>query len=221
MYGPILPLALLGWKRDEWMDSYILILALPFASIILAPTMAISAWHRSAFLLTIPMTIYAANYLMEKRRLKCFYIGFLVAFMSVYIMLPPELAFPYYVLSPPTYRYIPTSMLQNSVSREDLADVADSVIWLNSHMENGSCLLAPEAYQGWARLYIDREDVKIIPFNMSLITPEVAKKFYSLVYLIWWNRNMNWYEWSPPMYFKQINQHGRIAVYEYEGNSSA
>lgn len=218
MYGPILPLAIFGWTRDEWMNSYVAVAALPFISVILAPTMAIPAWHRFAFLLTIPLTIYAANFLFERKKLR-FYLVLLAIFACGYVVLPPELAFPYYALFPVTYQYMPTSMLQNSVSQADLSDAESSLTWLSSNAEENSCLLAHESYLGWARLYINREDMTIVPYyNLSSTTPVAAEKFYAQVYLIWWARNMSWYDWSPPAQFIQINQIGRISIYKYLSN---
>jgi hypothetical protein len=218
MYGPILPLAILGWTRDEWMNSYVVVASLPFISVILAPRMAIPAWHRFAFLLTVPLTIYAANFLFERKKLRRSCLVLLAVFAFGYAVLPPEFAFPYYVLFPVTYQYMPTSMLQNSVSQADLANVEKSLTWLSSNAGENSCLLTHESYLGWARLYINREDMTIVPYNLSSTTPAAAEKFYAQVYLIWWARNMSWYDWSPPAQFSQINQIGRISIYKYVNN---
>jgi hypothetical protein len=69
---------------------------------------------------------------------------------------------------------------------------------------------------GWAKLYIDRERIDVIPYNMSSTVPEAAKKYYSHVYTIWWAENAKWNGESLPSQFRRINQMGRIAVYEYE-----
>ena len=215
MYGPILPLAILGWKNDVWINSYITISLIPFLSLIFIPAMALPAWHRSAFLLTIPLTLYAANSLAEMNSLRLSYLAFLIMFAVCYTVLPPESAFVYYGLFPSTYKYLPTSMLQNSVSITDLNSVAESFEWLNSHLKDGDCLLAPEAYRGWAKLLINKANVTIVPYNFSEATPSAALKYYGNIYLIWWDRDLKWYGWSPPAEFRCLNLDGRIAVYAY------
>ena len=137
-------------------------------------------------------------------------------------MLTPQNAFPYYAVLPSTYKYMPTSMLQNSVSSRGSFDVMESLKWLNSNFRTGSCLLVHESFTGWSKLYLT-DSITAIPYNLSSTVPQAAASYYESVYLIWWARNITSHEWTPPSQFIQIHQNGEIgeiAIFEYVNNSN-
>ena len=151
--GPLIPFAVAGFVRERRMMAWTAILAIGAFSILVWPFAAIPAWHRWLFMLVFPALVFATHGVLKMdRRIRVAFLAVLLVLAASFVALPPPYAFPYYT-NPQTTGYVQTSMLQNTVPLSDSPDVVAALTWLNGMRLNGSVLLAPFAFLGWAKLY--------------------------------------------------------------------
>ncbi len=213
--APILPLLFKQRFEYKYVNIFLFTCLIGSFSIIILPYAAIPVWHRWMFMLIFPLLFYASKKLSQlDKRLKYGYFTLILVFGLGYAVPPSSTAFPYYSISPVTYKYIPTSMLQNSIPLEDSPSVVEVLNWLNTHSVSNSCLMAYEPFTGWSRLYTS-SNITVIPFNLSVEMLNLGLKYYSHVYVIWWIRGVGWYNWEPPLYLVENYTYGRIALYSY------
>jgi hypothetical protein len=173
--------------------------------------------YRWIILLIFPLAFFVAegfekiNYRLFKNLL----IGFMIFFNFCFIFLPAEASFPYLNYYP---HYIPSSMLQNSVSLRDCKDVVEAFSWVKASVGSNGVLLVHDAFYGWALLY--GNGVKILcygyasPSEIALIFSEQG---YQKLFLVWWVRGEGWHgQSSLSSSFKEVFRSGRIAVYSFE-----
>jgi hypothetical protein len=143
-------------------------------------------------------------------------VGLMLATLSVgFMVLPNSLAFPYYVSYP---NYVPTSMLQNTVSLSDSQDTVNALQWVRNNMPSDARLLVHDVFYGWASLTLD--EGQLIPYGYG--NPEAAAQKleengseYQL-YLIWWVSGSGWHgQPTVSSAFRQVYQSGRIAVFTF------
>lgn len=213
--APITPLLVKARFESKWLNIFLFFCLISSLSIVIYPYAAVPFWHRWVFMLVYPFLFYGFKRLSTlDKRFKYGYFTLTLIFALGYVTLPPACAFPYYSMTPITYRYIPTSMLQNSIPLEDSPSVVEVLNWLNTHAPSNSCLMTYEPFTGWSRLYTS-SNITVIPFNLSLEALQTGLKYYSHVYVIWWIRGVGWYNWNPPLYLTVNYSYGRIAVYSY------
>ena len=223
-YLPLLPLVVLGVKRFKgnlhikvWVSWIFLSLLL----VIISPTAFFPVYpYRWTLLLTYPLAFYAVSGFVDLRlnRYKACVSVLLVTLSLGFILMPSSLVVPYYVVYS---NYIPSSMLQNTVSLSDARDTANAIAWAQNNMIENAHLLVHDAFYGWALLGLDRN--KLIPYGYA--NPEtVAEKLgengseYPL-YLIWWVNGSGWHgQPDVSSSFKQVYKSGEIAIFVY--NSS-
>ena len=213
--APILPLLFKQKFECKWVNIFLLTCLIGSVSIIIFPYAAIPVWHRWMFMLVFPLLFYASKKLSSLgKRLKYGYFTLILVFGLGYAVLPPSTPFPYYSISSITYKYIPTSMLQNSISLEDSPSVITVLNWLDTYGFSNSCLMAYEPFMGWSRLYL-QGDITIIPYDLSTSMLDLGLEYYDNVYVIWWIRGTGWYDWTPPPSLIEVFSSGDIAVYIY------
>jgi hypothetical protein len=177
--------------------------------------------YRWTLLLAYPLAFYAAEgFASLKVNAHKAGVGLMLATLSLsFIVLPNNLAFPYFGLFT---LYVPSSMLQNTVSLSDSQDTANALQWVKENMPSDARLLVHDAFYGWASLTLNRS--QLIPYGYD--TPEaMAQKLeengsvYQL-YLIWWVNGTGWHgQPTVSSAFMQVYNSSRIAVFTY--NDSA
>lgn len=220
-YLPLLPLVVLGARKfrgnlhlKSWivwvLFALLLVVVSPVASFPVVP-------YRWILLLVYPLAFFAAEAFAGFRL--CVYklgFGLMLATLSLgFIVLPNSLAFPYYTAFS---LYVPTSMLQNTVSLGDCQDTVNVFQWMETNVDGESLLLAHDAFYGWAALAL--EDDRLIRYGYE--SPEaVAQELVmngsaSRLYLVWWVDGNGWHGQSAvSSVFETVYESGKIAVYAY------
>jgi hypothetical protein len=117
---------------------------------------------------------------------------------------------------PTTVPYLPSTMLASTIPLRDVAGTVAAFQWVNTVMEEHSCLLAHHAFVYWARLTVDDEHT-IVAFTDDIdraITVAVAHGL-TRCFLVWWTTDIGWYGSPAPAGFQPVFASGRIAVFEY------
>ena len=223
-YLPLLPLVVLGVKRfgsNLQLNAWVLCVFIALLSAIAAIFIVLLP-YRWILLLTHPFAFYAAEGFAGLRlnRYKVG-VGLMLATLSVaFMVLPNNIAFPYYVAFP---LYVPKSMLQNTVPLSDCQDTVNVLQWAKTNMDNDTRLLVHQAFYGWASLALDSD--KLIPYGYD--NPEtMAQKLredgsHFQLYLVWWVNGSGWYD-QPAVssaFGEALYESGRIAIFTY--NASA
>jgi hypothetical protein len=222
-YLPLLPLVVLGVRRfrgnlqlNAWILCVFIALSLAMANIFVAHLP-----YRWTLLLTYPLSFYAAEGFagihLDRHKISA---GLIIAtFSVVFIFLPNNIAFPYYAAFP---LYMPTSMLQNTVSSTDCKDVANALQWAKTNMDNSTRLLVHRAFYGWASLALDSNQLILYDYDNPEITAQKLKEdgsHYQL-WLIWWVNGSGWYD-QPTVssaFGEPLHQNGRIAIFAYNAS---
>lgn len=225
---PLLPFVVLGFRRLKNIQLYIWVLLCTVLTFFPLVSPSNLRW---AMLLVYPFAFFVVEGLSRIRKVssrriapKLFAssVAFLLlvtcVFSGGFMVFTPERPFAYY--SEPINQYthqIPTSMLQNTVSISDCPNVADSMQWLNNHMNQSDCLLSHRAFYGWATYYIESSQIILYEYdNPAEVAPRVSSQIDGSVYLVWWVNGQGWYGQSNVSSdFHEVYSAGRIAVYHY------
>jgi hypothetical protein len=219
---PLIPLLLLSAKRfgrnlqlSAWVSwvlvAVVLVLVSPGASFSVLP-------YRWILLLTYPLAFFAAD-AFAGLKVKWYKVGMglvLAALSLGFIFLPNSLPFPYFTLFP---YYVPTSMLQNTVSLSDCQATVNALNWAKSNMNNDSRLLVHDVFYGWASLTLSRD--QLLPYGYanpaSYAQSLVDNGSTDQLYLIWWVNGTGW-DGQPNVssVFTEVYHSSNIAIYEYE-----
>jgi len=220
-YLPILPLVVLGARKfrgnlhlKAWVVwvfvALLLVIVSPNASFLVFP-------YRWTLLLAYPLAFFAAE-AFAGFRLNLYKLGFgvMLATLSLgFMFLPNSLAFPYYGSFS---LYVPTSMLQNTVSLSDCQDTVNALHWVETNVNSDSQLLVHDAFYGWASLTLD--DDQLIRYgyeNPETVAQELMENgSESPLYLIWWVNGSGWHgQPTVSSVFEEVYESGKIAVYAY------
>jgi hypothetical protein len=224
-YLPLVPLLVLGARRFKGnlqLKVWIFWIFLSLLLVIVSPSAFFAVFpYRWTLLLTFPLAFYAAEgFAGLKLNAHKAGVGLMLATLSVgFMVLPNTSAFPYFGLFT---LYVPSSMLQNTVSLSDSQDTVNALQWVRNNMPSDARLLVHDVFYGWASLTLDGS--QLIPYGYG--NPEtMAQKLeangseYQL-YLIWWIDGSGWHgQPTVSSAFRQIYESGRIAVFMY--NTSA
>jgi hypothetical protein len=130
----------------------------------------------------------------------------------LYAVLPAQSALPFFTMFP---QYVPSSMVQSSLPSSDYPNVANAMLWVDSHLGSDSVLITQQAFYGWARSYLS-PDKSVV--NSLLASPNSVigeTRSYTHVFTIWWVSGTGWFQDSFPVGAKPVVSFGDIAVYEY------
>jgi hypothetical protein len=185
--------------------------------------------NRWVFLLTYPFAFFTVDAVATLRRVVKLkgYQHHVIAIFSIivivlsgsFIAMPNTAPFPYFQAWP-MQKYIPSSMLQNTIALEDCPDTENALDWVNSRMEDHSLFIAHTAFYGWALQTLNVTHTQHYGWGNPAQAAEEAKTMgYTNVYTIWWVRGLGW---NPPMpdAFQMVYQSNRIAIYEYQSTSN-
>ncbi|MEM3871156.1 MAG: hypothetical protein QXE05_01130 [Nitrososphaeria archaeon] len=248
MFLPIGPIIILGLRKYKH-NTDILYLSLICLLFIYMPVYSPSApyaghWYRWALLLACPIFFYSVEGLdllwnVGDKTCKKLKIGHILAvtilvvnfLMTIcYVTILPESQILYFGEWNNYKQFIPTSMLQNSVSLRDTPNVIEALTWIESNFNHDKVtLVLHEAMDNWAGITIGEtiEHIRIdeviisspIRKNTSERLLEVAETEYVKgkdVYTIWWVAGKGWYNMPKlPEQFIEIKHFNNIAVYKY------
>ena len=220
-YLPLVPLLVLGarrFKRNLQLKVWVFWIFLSLLLVIVSPGAFFAVFpYRWTLLLTYPLAFYAAEgFASLKLDLYKAGVGLMLATLSVsFMVFPNSLAFPYFGLFT---LYVPSSMLQNTVSLSDSQDTVNALQWVKNNMPSDARLLVHDVFYGWASLTLDGS--QLIPYGYG--NPEtMAQKLeengqeYKL-YLIWWINESGWHgQPNVSSAFRMVYESGRIAVFTY------
>jgi len=230
LYAPLLP-----WMRRKSMQGtlakWALILLLVTISPLILPWFAFDIWNLWAITLSVPLSIVAFKGFSEvTSRLTATRRGSLRAYLLILLLLPytivggafmsmpPQNPFPLFKY-PPFLRYMPSSMLANSIPLQDSLDALTLLAELNATMDQHSILLVHEAFYGFTALTISG-DKFIINYNLGdpMSAVSYAKTLgFEKIYWIWWLPGYGWFGLpNPPQGFTVLLQKGRVAIYQFK-----
>jgi hypothetical protein len=213
LFAPILLLTFHGFLKERRLVMTGGVLAIGAFSLLVSPYAALPSWNRWLFMLAFPALILATNgFLRLGRKARTGVLVVLVSLAASYIALPSGASLPYYSTDY-TLRYMPPSLMRNTVGLEDCSDVVRVATWLNDQRMQASVLVANIWFVGWAKLYVNYMDV------YGFVDPSQVTKgnstSYRHVYVLDWALGQGGFQARLlPVGAFEIYVSGRIAVYE-------
>ncbi|HEX9341895.1 MAG TPA: hypothetical protein VF992_12120 [Thermoplasmata archaeon] len=203
------------WKRGVVAPKLLPLgasLGLVSISPLLIPTFAVPLWHRWLLMAAVPLLPSLAAFVTSQTwRHRAASIGVLCAIVLPFLVLPANVAAPY-LSTPLTTRYIPSSMVQNSIPISDCEDVLAALGWLRASPLNGSLFVVHAAFAGWAYLVLDRTTIRAV-WTVDEFQSIRAREGPAIA-TIWWARPDGWYpDFAPPSDLHVAWQQGNIAIY--------
>lgn len=217
-YLPLLPFVLMGIRRfgNVELKVWFYWCLAAVLSLVFSPYASVIGGYRWTLMLVFPMAFFVVEGFrrFSSRLLKVGFGAVLVLLSFSFVLLPADVAFPYFGFFP---YYVPSSMLQNSVPLCDCDDVVDALLWVGDNVGDDGVLLVHDAFHGWALLFLDRDQVVCYGYESA---EEAALETFgegcSELYLVWWVSGEGWHGVSVlPSSFVEVFRSDRIAVYEY------
>jgi len=236
LYLLSLPLVLVGFFRNRVLDVWTLFVACAAFSCLVMPFFALNWWDRWMFLLVYPFTFYVVvgvfkvlesasgvvrpnlwwlRWMKISTKTTVALLGCMVLLTTVYIGATLQ-SDNYAIMSILTIsRYFSVAP---TVPLKDVEDTTKVMRWLDTNIDNGSCILVHSAFQEWARLYLD-DSHTLVAYSTDVVRAlNVATgQGYDSVYLVWWGENIGWYWFTVPSYFDPVFWSGRMAAFQYLG----
>lgn len=232
LYLPYFYLVKKGFFRNEVLDVWTCLMVIGSFGCLVTPFFALDFWHRWMFMLVYPFTFYAINgvaiFLNQipkyqnklvklKMRNKVSVMLFVTALLGAIYLVTPFLmvhvGFGLYSLYP-TSRYFSSAP---AVPYQDINGTISAMQWLKNNMNANSCAVLQNAFATWARLYFNTsQDIIAYINDVNLAVDTAFQLNYQNIYLICWNKNIGWYGTYVPANFTEVQNFGRISVYEYD-----
>jgi hypothetical protein len=201
---------------------------------LIVPFFALQFWHRWMFMLVYPLTFYAIYGLAKWVNKSSFNgkLGFLAwssnnkAKGMILIAIVLGVA---YLVTPITMTYANKSVpnitrtqvyfsTDPAIPYQDVGSVIQAMGWLNANLNTSYCVILQQHFLTWGQLYLNSSH-KIINYE-SDVNAAVNKSLnlnFSTIYFIWWNQPIDWIDAPIPSNFSEIQNYGRISVYNYSG----
>ena len=233
LYLLSLPLILVGLFRDRMLDSWSLLLIVGSFGALVSPFFALDLWNRWMFMLVYPFTFYAVNGVTKVlefhgahpnfRLLKWLRVSkkMMLGMVSGVVILGAVFMTVLYgnsgvLYTPDTILYFPSGMLHSTVPLQDVKGTVETLEWLNTRMNDGSCVLIQHAILWWADMYLGKVHPVVYYSTDANAALKVALgRGFGSVFLVWWNQNIGWYGIDVPKGFMTMFSSGRISVFEY------
>jgi hypothetical protein len=163
---------------------------------------------------------------LEVRRISGVALVLLLLVLSFqYAASPPENAFPYFSQYNPFLTYLPSSMLQTSMSLTDMRSAMNVTRWLDRQLDNQTYVIVLEPFRGIAAVSLPQSSIttvwyqgsgRIMLAGLVLASRNATLHGYTRVYTIWWIPGEGWWGiTSLPKEFIMTYSSGRIAAYLY------
>ncbi len=153
-------------------------------------------------------------------------------FSASYIATYPENANPYFSQINRYLLYVPSSMLQNGVSINDMSSLLIAIHWVHARLAQGSVLVIHEAFEGAVALEMGYPlPPNVIVVRLGDVTLKSQQQMVDRltsaaasasndgrgnVYTIWWENGKGWYGISSlPSSFVNVFAEGSIGIYDY------
>jgi hypothetical protein len=247
-YAIILPLVFLGIKGlSDRVLGYWILLCLGIVLVeMLFPNLPLYFWNRWAYLLVYPLLFFVVQGLERlwrfvpnaKRKVtrmipKAFAIAYCVSLLMLsgfYLTTSPEDAFPYFSKYNPYLVEIPSSMLQNTVSINDIPSLIACFEWLNYNTSNSSVIVSHYALYNLAVNYMpgriivpvlqgpsfwdNVQNGTVLKDQMISTASEYYARHSGKVYTVWWVSGDGWYGiQNLSSDFREVYHFGKMAVY--------
>jgi len=252
-YVLILPLVLaglVGFKVSQ-MHYWALLCIGIILLLMVNPNFPLYFWNRWVYLLVYPLLFFTvhgldnlwrfwSNHKSMVRRWapKVFAVAYVIVLLTLsgfYLGAAPEKQVFFFSSANPYLSFIPSSMLQNTLSISDNPKLVNCFKWINSNSSANSVLVVHYALVDLADIYVKGRIV--VPVYQGPLMWDYLQNENALVagmvdasqtalndgnssaYTIWWASGQGWYGIpSLPTEFKPVFQSGDMAVYLY--NSS-
>ncbi|MFW6117225.1 MAG: hypothetical protein ACOC6G_01405 [Thermoproteota archaeon] len=229
LYALIMPLIPTGYFKDKVLLYWTGILSVGAFNCIITPFCALMLWNRWMLMLVFPLTFFAAHGVWKtlkshqttgsriqiSKKVALCLVSLLVVAGILFMALPPHgrhEALPWGNTCP----YIPSSMQRSSIPLSDTSDLTEAYQWLNTRMDNQSCLMVHEAFEDWTLLYLKEEyAAAVFHRNLEEATSISLQHHYHPLYLLWWNPEIEWYHLPIPQNWIPIFHSNRITIYRY------
>jgi hypothetical protein len=229
---PLLPFLLWGiWHLKNlqvrsWIGLSLILLFVPLVS---------PSNLRWVLMLTYPLAFCAIEALIRLKyipwkhfsftlyRIGLIYLVMIVSVLSLgFMSMQSEHPFPYFATPENGYIYqIPTSMLQNTVSKIDCPDTVSTLQWFKNNVDSSAVLLTHRAFYGWAMLTLNANQIVLYEYDNPANTAKpLAQQEHNKIFLIWWVNGQGWYgQPTVSSSFEEIYHSGKIALYSYRDSS--
>jgi hypothetical protein len=248
-YILILPLALMGLSRLK--DSFLwcllaLCMAVPTIAVFF-PSSSLPYWNRWIYILVYPLMVFATEGFdrlwgiwsrargklrhLTPKLFAVVYLFLLLTLSGFYISASPEHSLPYFSQYNPYLNFIPSSMLQTTVSIDDTSSLIDCFNWLNKNMNDQAVVVCHYALYDWAEIYLNNK--KIVSTPAEMLSSDIQSKTpqtdflinaanaslasgHSEVFTVWWVNGKGWFQIPTlPAEFEEVYCSGKMAVYSY------
>ena len=220
-YIVALPLVIVGFFRDNVLDSWTGLLLIGSLGALVMPFFALDQWWRWMLMLVYPFTFYAVNGITRILRSSREAVGsvfkqvkwtkFTERVVKLILILPFSIGL---VL-------MPTVMQGTAVPLSDVDDTMKALQWLDSQMDDDSILLTHTAFLFLAEFYLDASHTRV-HFKDEIkgaINLALQHEFQN-VYFVWWIENRGWYGLTVPRDFVSVFSSGRMSVFKYYGSGT-
>ncbi len=213
LFAPILPVAAVGFLRERRLGAAGVVLGIASFSILISPYAALPAWHRWLYMLVFLGLVFATiGFLRMSHRGRIVFLVILLFMGLAYIGPPDGAALPYFN-TPYTLRYLPPSLMRNTVGLQDCPDVVRVMTWLNDQHLSNSVVVADIWFVGWAELYA--HDIGVYGFTNPVQLNESNFSGFSHIYVLDWAVGEGGFlKTLLPAGAIEIFVSGRIAIYE-------
>ena len=231
LYLPILFLVWKGYFKNNVLNLWVGLLLVGSFGCLVLPFFALDFWARWMFMLVYPFTFYAVYGLFRifrssnkqrhvarrvSRGLAKAGLAALVLLGCGYLVIP-------LLVTADNLGVIPTDVSLHFSSSptpcyEDVCGVIDAMEWLDANMDGNSFVALYHVFVPWGRLYLDRSHFMVQYVNDAEYAVELGFEHgFSYSYFVWWNEPNAWYPGSVPNGFVDVQDFGRISVYNYLG----
>jgi hypothetical protein len=217
----LIPLAILGFFRNEVAIAWLIAAAVGSFSIILPPRITISIPERWFILIAYPIAVFAANSVSRLRlnspkpEKAALTIALILLCNSFSLPLLGLSAWPSIIRG--LEGYVPTCMASSSIPLSDIEATRKLIAEINQ--TGKSVLITHIVYAGWVKYF--NPQIPLIAFAEWYSTMQTAAKAleaaktwgYSKIYLLWYVENE-----ARELGFKKISGEGGLSLYTYAGS---
>ncbi len=253
-YGLLLPFVATGlvWLKDWFMRFWVIWCFGAPLLLIIFPSLPLYYWPRWFYLLVYPLLFFAvegldrlynlwSNHKQKIKRLlpkaaAAMYVILLLILCFYYISHSPENQIDYFSTDNPYLTYIPSSMLQNTLSITSNPGLVSCFNWINENSADDSTLVIHYALYDLARIYVDGKIVYVnhspsiyvhlqnetaLTEHLVAASIEVQDAGNNTVYTVWWVSGKGWYQIpSLPSEFLEVYRADDMAVYVFVGDNA-